>query len=72
MSRIANPVPPVVIMRLRFWAVHWVIWDWIAEIESGTMEREATVQVSGDSRKVLVRIEPERSVEGSWDAVSLT
>jgi len=71
-SRIANPVPPVVMMRLRFWDVHCVIWDWIAGIESGTIVRAVTIQVWGNSPKRSLRMGPDRSVDASFEAVSLT
>src|SRR5277367_5402966 len=71
-SRIANPVPPVVMMRLRFWDVHCVIWDWIAGIESGTIVKAVTIQVWGNSPKRSLRMGPDRSVDASFEAVSLT
>lgn len=72
-SRIAKPVPPEVMMRFnRSVSVHAFTLDWIAETLSGTMWREATDQVSGDSEKISFRVGPDRSVDASCDAVSET
>ena len=72
-SRIANPVPPDVMIRFNLSvSVHCFTWDWISEISSGTILREDTDQTSGDSEKTVCKVGPDRSVDASFDAVSLT
>ena len=46
--------------------------DWISESSSGTILREETDHVDKSWAKTSWRIGPERSVEASRDAVSLT
>lgn len=72
-SRIANPVPPEVMMRFNpSMSAHDFTCDWIGDTSSGTMAKEETTQVSGSSEKMSFRTGPDRSVDASLEAVSLT
>ena len=53
-------------------SVHDLTCDWIKEISSGTILRDVTDQISGDSENISLTVGPDRSVDASWDAVSLT
>lgn len=72
-SRIAKPVPPEVMTRFNFSvSAHCFICDCIAEISSGTILTEETDQIFGNSAKTSRKVGPDRSVDISREAVSLT
>ena len=72
-SRIAKPVPPEVMTRFNFSvSAHSFTCDCIAEISSGTILTEETDQIFGNSEKRSLNVGPDRSVDASWEAVSLT
>jgi hypothetical protein len=72
-SRTANPVPPEVMMRFNpSMSAHDFTCDWIGDTSSGTMAKEETTHTSGSPAKVSLSILPDRSVDASFEAVSLT
>jgi hypothetical protein len=72
-SRIAKPVPPVVMIKFNpSISAHDFTWDWIAVSSSGTIVSELTDHMSGDSEKTSFSVGPDRSVDASLEAVSLT
>jgi hypothetical protein len=72
-SRIAKPVPPEVMIKFKpSLSAQFLTWSWICGISSGTILREDMDQISGSWSKMSLSIGPDRSVEASREAVSLT
>jgi hypothetical protein len=72
-SRIANPVPPEVMMRFNpSMSAHDFTCNWIGDTSSGTMANDETTQTSGSPAKMSFSKGPDRSVDSSLEAVSLT